>query len=255
MRKSNKPMRISALLLTLVLVTSCFVGGTFAKYTTSGEGKDSARVAKWGVKVTATGTTFAKGYNEGGSASEENITGTIVNSDEKVVAPGTKGTMAAVTIDGNPEVAVKVSNEAIVSLTGNWSVTSGVKKEFYCPLKFTVTYGDGTTNAEINGLEYTQAADLQNAIAEAVKVASAEFKPGELSLNSSKANVTIGWEWPFEGATQVVTAAGEARTQDNTKDTVLGNKADTTNTADGGVPTISLTVTTKVEQINKAPTP
>lgn len=44
MRK-NKAMRTAALLLVLVLMTSCFVGGTFAKYTTTASGSESARVA------------------------------------------------------------------------------------------------------------------------------------------------------------------------------------------------------------------
>ena len=46
--KKTKFMRAALLLLVLTLITSCFVGGTFAKYTTSANGSDSARVAKWG---------------------------------------------------------------------------------------------------------------------------------------------------------------------------------------------------------------
>ena len=59
-------MRVAGLLLALVLVTSCFVGGTFAKYVTSGGGTDHARVAKFGVTVKATGndTMFATQYDK-----------------------------------------------------------------------------------------------------------------------------------------------------------------------------------------------
>lgn len=39
-------MRAAVLMLALVLITSCFVGGTFAKYVTSGTGGDNAKVAK-----------------------------------------------------------------------------------------------------------------------------------------------------------------------------------------------------------------
>ena len=46
--KNNRTMRAAVLLLALVLITSCFVGGTFAKYVTSGDAADLARVAKWG---------------------------------------------------------------------------------------------------------------------------------------------------------------------------------------------------------------
>jgi hypothetical protein len=42
-----KKTRIMGLLLVLVLVTSCFAGGTFAKYTSVATGSDEANVAKW----------------------------------------------------------------------------------------------------------------------------------------------------------------------------------------------------------------
>ena len=60
--KKTKLMRAALLLLVLTLITSCFVGGTFAKYTTSEKGSDTARVAKWGVEITANGATFAEAY-------------------------------------------------------------------------------------------------------------------------------------------------------------------------------------------------
>ena len=48
--KKNRMMRLASILLVLVLMTSSVVGGTFAKYTTSVEGYDTARVAKWGFE-------------------------------------------------------------------------------------------------------------------------------------------------------------------------------------------------------------
>ena len=47
----NRLMKASAFLLVSTMATSCFVGSTFAKYVSEGKGEDSARVAKWGVKV------------------------------------------------------------------------------------------------------------------------------------------------------------------------------------------------------------
>ena len=66
----------SSLMLALVLITSCFVGGTFAKYVTSGSGTDSARVAKFGVTVTANGDVFAKEY----ATDDQTVVGTIAKS-------------------------------------------------------------------------------------------------------------------------------------------------------------------------------
>lgn len=58
--KRNRWMRAGGLLVVLTLITSCFVGGTFAKYVTENEGMDTARVAKWGVEVTVTGDGFKR---------------------------------------------------------------------------------------------------------------------------------------------------------------------------------------------------
>ena len=44
-----KKTRIVGLLLVFVLVTSCFVGGTFAKYASKATGSDTATVAKWSI--------------------------------------------------------------------------------------------------------------------------------------------------------------------------------------------------------------
>lgn len=46
-----KKFRIVAMLLVLVLATSCFAAGTFAKYTSTAYDSDSAVVAKWSVDV------------------------------------------------------------------------------------------------------------------------------------------------------------------------------------------------------------
>ena len=54
MRK-NKFLRLASVMLMLCLITTCAISGTFAKYTTSDEALDSARVAKWGVAVQVLG--------------------------------------------------------------------------------------------------------------------------------------------------------------------------------------------------------
>ena len=132
-KKKNVLMRSAGLLLVLVLVTSCFVGSTFAKYTVGGTGSDTARVAKFGVNVTANGTMFAREY-----ATDDRSAGTItksVISTDKVVAPGTKGNMASMTLTGTPEVAVRVSYAVNKFELKGWT-TDGTTE--YCPLVFTV---------------------------------------------------------------------------------------------------------------------
>ena len=49
--KKNKMMRIASVLLVAVLLSTCVISGTFAKYTSSANGTDTATVAKWDVSV------------------------------------------------------------------------------------------------------------------------------------------------------------------------------------------------------------
>ena len=52
--KKNVMMRVASALLVAVLMTTCAISGTFAKYTTTASGKDAARVANWGFEGAAT---------------------------------------------------------------------------------------------------------------------------------------------------------------------------------------------------------
>lgn len=221
--------------MVLTLITSCFVGGTFAKYVTENEGMDTARVAKWGVEVTVTGDGFKTSY--GKDYAESNVEGnTVISSTgEKVVAPGTKGTFGGVKITGKPEVAVKIETTADVDLSG-WNVAGG--GEFYCPLVFNI--GDKT----INGLDYSKSTaggegSFENAIKDAIQKATTKEVEANTDLTEIGENITYSWEWPFENAT------GDVANQSDELDTKLGNNA-----ANGNAPTVSITVKTTVTQID-----
>lgn len=111
MKKINMN-RLAAALLVLVLLTSCFVGSTMARYATGTSGEDTARAAKFGVTIEAYGNVFGQKYM---NAANDNVQGeanlTVSSSDtEKVVAPGTKGDdVLTFKIGGSTEVAVKVT--------------------------------------------------------------------------------------------------------------------------------------------------
>ena len=210
--KKTKLMRAALLLLVLTLITSCFVGGTFAKYVTDGKSTDSARVAKWGVTVTADSKTFAKAYD-----SDVNIK-TVISADEsKVVAPGTSGKMAAVTLSGTPEVAVKVSCAATFDVKG-WTVDNA----FYCPLVIKVGEQDITATGKTEE-------QFEKDVTDAIAGYSKEYAAGEdLSTKGADA-LAVSWEWAFEG-------------NDDVKDTALGNLTT--------APTVTLKITTTVTQID-----
>lgn len=240
-KKKNVLMRSAGLLLALVLVTSCFVGSTFAKYVTSGGGTDEARVAKFGVKVVAAGDVFAKEYDAKDPTlldyKGDAIAKSVVSTD-KVVAPGTKKEDAlTVSVTGTPEVAVEVKYEAHVTFTenptkpeGNWKDENG---KYYCPLVITV---NGTA---FNGLDYESSTEFKTAIENAINGLTKNYPANTDLSNSTSKAVAISWEWPFENAT------GTKGNQDDTKDTYLGNQA-----ADGNAATVGIIVTTTVTQID-----
>ena len=234
-KKTGKTMRVAGLLLALVLVTSCFVGGTFAKYATSGTGTDSARVAKFGVEITANGTMFAKKYKTDDPNVVAAIAESVVSSDDKnLVAPGTKGDMVSMTMTGTPEVAVNVKCEATEVKLENWTREDNT---FYCPLKFTIKGVEGT--AHISGLDYNSAATLQDAIKNEIARYSVNYPANTTLSEKNTAALGVSWEWAFANAT------GTMANQSDVDDTYLGNQAATATAA-----TVSLTVKTTVTQID-----
>ena len=222
----KKNIRIASILLVIVLATSCFVGTTFAKYTTgTDEVTDSARVAKWGVTITADEFNgFATSYTGKTPAVTANSTFTNdVNTDpdgdgKDLVAPGTSGVFGGVEISGEPEVAVSVTKTADLVLT-NWTVDD----EYYCPLKITV----GAT--VMNGMDYDSAAEFEEAVEAAITAGTAVYAP-----NTDLSTFTVGdisWEWAFTGGVE----------QTDALDTALGDAATAA--------TISLTVDVQIDQV------
>lgn len=220
-RRSSMMVRLVAVLAVVMMFTMCFVGGTFAKYTTSKSGTDSARVAKWGVQITGEATTFAKEYEK--TDAGFTIATKSVVSTEDVVAPGTGGNMAAFTITGQPEVAVRVAFTGTLELSNNWVDAGGA---YYCPIEITV--GDTT----FKGTSYASADLFEEAVNAKIATYKKDYAAStDLSGISSNAPA-ISWKWAFEG-------------NDNAKDTDLGNQVAVSNAA-----TITLSVTVTVTQID-----
>ncbi len=230
--KKNVMMRAASALGVAVLLSTCVISGTFAKYTTSATGSDTARVAKWGVEITANGTMFAESYDK--DAAEASLT---VKSETKVVAPGTKGELANATITGTPEVKVKVSYEADLALTG-WKVDSAE----YCPLVIKV----GDNYYGINGMKYNNGSEvatlsneittitaLETAVEGAIKAYTKEYATNtDLSGIGTEGYVSVSWQWAFDN--------------DDAKDTALGNlSADANND-----PKVKLEIITTVTQVD-----
>ena len=215
--KKNTMMRLAAVMLMCVLLTTSVVGGTFAKYVTSADDTDIARVAKWGVEV----AVAVKGAFNTDYAAKENaayataIAQTVVASGtdpnrDNILAPGTNGDLlSSATISGTPEVAVNVKKEATLTLTG-WDING----TYYCPIVIKVTHkvgaGDATTNT-FYGLDYPSAEAFISAVEGVLD--DNDNLPANSNLSES---YSITWDWAFESTDNK---------QTDEKDTALGNKA------------------------------
>lgn len=241
MRK-NKMMRTASGLLVATLLTTSVISGTFAKYTTAASGKDSARVAKFGVTITTTGDMFKDEYatDDTGVATAGIITKSVITSGapgDAVVAPGTKGTLTKATIKGKPEVAVRVAYEPTLTLDG-WK---GEDNKEYCPIVFKVngtTYGltgmKDATGATVTNAS-TTIANLKTAVEGAIKAYSKDYEPNTDLSGKTNEYIDVSWEWAFDK-------------NDNVKDTYLGDcAADTDSTNDSKV---ELEIVTTVTQID-----
>ncbi len=228
--KKNTMMRVASALLVAVLLTTCAISGTFAKYVTSDSATDSARVAKFGVTVEVNGDdAFATSYKTNNDTYNASMEYSVV-ADANVVAPGTAMENALTfTIAGTPEVAVEVAFEVTdikdVKLPAgtyldwrkadndaddvNYDKDNDDSEKFtldkdYHPIVWTLTVSD---EGENNVIKKGTLAEIQTAI-NAYIVA----KPNYEANTKLDETYTLSWAWAFE------------QNQDEA-DTYLGNVA------------------------------
>ena len=199
--KKNRAMRLAALLLVAVLMSTCGISGTFAKYVTEVEATDTARVARWGIDSTATVAfdLFDTAY------------GTTVNSQygDNVIAPGTTKTeMIQLTYVGQeiaPEVDYTIDlNVAESSIGDNINANPNILWSFNGSAW-------GTWDAMITAIEaYHENVDANNL------------------PTIAKTGIEIKWKWAFdENDSDAVanhdawdTAMGNAETLETVKLTI-----------------------------------
>lgn len=236
--KTNKMMRIASVLLVAVLLTTCVISGTFAKYVTTDSVTDSARVAKWGVTIADTtdalgNVMFGDTYKNiavayAATDSDDTITVRADSEGTNVVAPGTNGILSAFDINGAPEVDVTVTYVATLDLGDNWMVDVTDDGEdnavFYCPIVITV---NGTA---IDGKTFASADLFEAAVKTAIEDKTATYQTNA-DLSAVEDDVVVEWAWAFTG--------------DDAKDTALGDAA-----AAGTAAEIELTVAVTITQVD-----
>lgn len=207
--KKTKFMRAALLLLVLTLITSCFVGGTFAKYTTSTTGNDSARVAYWGFDQNASTTIdlFDGEYTNVKASGE-------VDGFSNVIAPGTeKSTTFAFGYTNYKTDTIKAP-EVAYTFTVNPTITGDYDSlDANGSFKWTLAKGDAAAT------EYGTVAELLAAIKalSGDSTGTKTYNPGELPAAFTAADevYTIGWKWAFDGNDTADTALGNSQTLEN----------------------------------------
>lgn len=165
--KKNKMMRIASVLLVAVLLSTCAISGTFAKYVTSAEGSDSARVAKWDFKVnntTANSNNFTFDLFKTVNDSDGNAETDIKFTDGTIIAPGTKGSF---------EIVLKNDSEVTAEYVIDYTVTNTNN----IPVVFSLDGQDWKSN--INELDVTT--------------------PVKVAIGATAPIITVHWMWAFDG--------------------------------------------------------
>lgn len=229
--EKNRMMRLASALLILTLLTTCMISGTFAKYTTQATGKDTARVAKWGVTVNVTSDLFADAYKD--ARVEYTDTTATVKADaenQNIVAPGTTGTGLGVTSGGTPEVSyemkIKLDDTTAEMPSLKYTPTDGTEA-IYEPVKFSVLNGTTPLKENLTLAELQTLFDGTKAIYK-YDVADGKYyvdSDGDGTIDTSSElndcpNIQIKWEWAFETGTDDTTKAFGDKL-----DTILGELA------------------------------
>jgi hypothetical protein len=220
-------MRLASALLVAVLLSTCAISGTFAKYVTEASAADTARVAKWGVTASVTGGAFATKYDI--KTTVDGITNSVVSSTaNKLVAPGTEGKFTGVALTGTPEVAVNITKTATIDIEG-WLIDHDNDSNadyYYCPLRITI---NGT---EYYGMNYASADEFEAALKSAIEMSNGNYAAGTDLSAISGMNGNYEWKWDFEPTSPYT----------DEFDTKLGDLA--------VAPTITINVKVEVTQID-----
>lgn len=243
--KKNMFLRVASVLLVLTLLSACAISGTFAKYTASSNGTDSARVAYWGFTSTDTNNTivlddlFKTSYTDdnGMTAAADAIAPGTTNSVtfKFNYATNTNGTAGTATDDIKaPEVAYKITVDTTGSECGTtiaknpnilWKLDEnefGSYADMIADIK--ALSGNSTTVAEEKA---------------ASKEYAANTLPTELvNDDGTPKDHTITWKWIFDETA----ANANGASNNDAGDTAMGNAADLDNV------TISIKIT--AEQID-----
>lgn len=157
--KDNKLVKVFLIALLIVMVGLILVSGTYAKYTTTFTGSDTATVAKFKVSSNTTAETFDL------FKTAKEVDGTTADADvvNGKVAPGTGG-----------KFDIQLTNDSEVKV--HYAISLKETNESNIPIEYSL---DGTTYVTAENFASVSAADL--------------------AIGSPTQTVSVYWRWAFEG--------------------------------------------------------
>lgn len=187
--KRNKLFILGICTVMVALVSLSLVSGTWAKYTSTISGEDTAKVAKWSVLFEGKDAALTNSF-------DFDLFGTIndtkdgnpeadvesADSNVKVIAPGTQGSF----------VFDLVNNSEV---TAAYAVDFTVTSTDAIPVQF--RFKDGEWKDSIDDLDIA----FDN---------SASPTTNPLAANGGNKTLTIEWQWIYNGDDSTDTALGTA---------------------------------------------
>lgn len=213
--KKNVMMRTATVLLVAVLLTTCAIGGTFAKYATStNAATDSARVAYWGFDQDAAITIDNLFINNYGDA--------VGAGGDAIIAPGTTGSASfAFHYTTNTEATAP-------EVDYTFAVTVNAECDDLIKANTNIVWKLDNVAAPAVGTEgdpgYLRAGSF-DALVHAIKLLSGDangskaYTAGNLpaAFNNNQTHI-ISWEWAFTETNE--NNMGNAATLDNVSITI-----------------------------------
>ena len=196
-----KKTRIMGLLLVLVLVTSCFAGGTFAKYTSAASGNDQANVAKWEINyfdlvnsdstnITKVGNISFDLFNTVCELATTTDDEQVANDATPLIAPGTMGKF-------------------------NFTITNDSQVNARIDLNLSQNAHDIPIEYSLDGAHWYETFTEINAANDAIGL---DYVGG----STTSTTITVYWRWTFDNTGRTNFAG-----KDDPSDTALGVAAQT----------------------------
>lgn len=178
--KKQRFFMLGIITVLVAVLSLTFVSSTFAKYTSTVSGSDSARVAKWAwefngadLENTFEFDLFKSVIDTKDGAPETDISNVYGSATDQIIAPGTQGSF---------EISFVNKSEVTAEYTVDYAV---VKSDNTLPIKFSVDGGHTWTD------------DL------------ADVAVTQLAVGSAKQTINVQWKWAFDGDIDVDTALGK----------------------------------------------